>query len=112
MAKKKVVVAKADFGKAVKQKEFDPASMQVETGIKVAIRSQEASGMYDALDKLDIGQSYKMPAEAERMFTNARVAHKRTTKKVFIFRKIDSYNIRCWRVADDTILTRRTKKKK
>ena len=107
MKKKNVTVAKKTTAPS-----FDLTSLKPESGINVSIRSQDAREMYEVLDKLEIGQSYKMPISFTRIFTNARVAHKRTTGKVFILRKLDTYNIRCWRVADDTVLVRRTKKKK
>ena len=90
-------------------KTFDLASLAPEEGINVTPRSEESLLMYKKLDELGVGQSYKMPFDLLRIFTNARTAHKRITKKVFIFRKIDKYNMRTWRLKDDTILTTRRK---
>ena len=99
---------KAVNGKAVVAK-FDLATLAPEAGISVTPRSEESLMMYNKLDELTVGESYKMPFELLRIFTNARTAHKRITKKVFIFRKLDKFNIRTWRLADDTKLTTRRK---
>src|SRR6188768_1591409 len=98
---------------AAKAKQFDMNYLVPETGITITPRSEDTIEMFNKLDALQIGQSYKMPSSLTRVFNNARSTHKRHTKKVFISRKIDNYNIRCWRLADDTILvTRQAKKKK
>jgi hypothetical protein len=98
--------------KAAVKKEFSLLSLEPEVGITITPRSSETSEMYNALDRLEINQSYKMPMDMLRIFTNARVTHKRITNKSFIVRKLDSYNIRCWRVEDGLQSTRRYAVKK
>lgn len=98
-------------------KAFDLDSLVPESDVTLIPRTNEETvKMYEVLDKLAVGQSYRMPMNLIRTFTNAKVTHKRVTKKVFIFRKVDTYNFRCWRLADDTKLSTRrvttTKKKK
>ena len=99
--------------KSTAKEPFDLNSLVAEDNIVLTPKSSETSEMYQKLDTLNIGQSFRMPMELFRIYTNAKVTHKRLTKKVFISRKLDSYNFRCWRLADDTILvTRQIKKKK
>lgn len=94
-------------------KKFDLASLQPETGISISLRSNEQTvEIFNKLNELAVGQSYKMPMELFTQFTNAKVALKRNEKKVIISRKIDKFNFRCWRVADDIKLRTMTKKKK
>jgi hypothetical protein len=97
---------------------FDLSTLEPETGISVTPRSNEfVIELYNKLDQLEVGQSYKMPMDIFRVFVNAKTNLKRVTKKIIITRKIDKYNFRCWRLADETKLSTRrapikTKKKK
>jgi len=98
---------------------FDLSNLEVETGVSITPRSNDkVIELYNKLDQLQVGQSYRLPMELFRLFVNAKTNLKRVTKKVIITRKLDKYNFRCWRLADDTILTTRrasakaTKKKK
>ena len=99
---------------------FDFASLAPETGISITPRSNEqVIELYNKLDQLEVGQSYRLPMELFVTFRNAKVNLTRTTKKVIISRKLDKYNFRCWRLADETKLTTKrapvktaTKKKK
>lgn len=100
------------------EKAFDLSTLEPETGISVTPRSNEfVIELYNKLDQLEVGQSYKMPMDIFRVFVNAKTNLKRVTKKIIITRKIDKYNFRCWRLADETKLSTRrapikTKKKK
>ena len=99
---------------------FDISNLSPETGISVSPRSNDqVIELYNKLNQLEVGQSYKLPMELFRIFVNAKTNLRRVTKKVIITRKLDKYNFRCWRLPDDTKLTTRrasakttTKKKK
>lgn len=98
---------------------FDLSNLTPETGVSVTPRSNEkVIELYNKLDQLEVGQSYRLPIELFTIFVNAKTNLKRVAKKVIISRKLDKYNFRCWRLADDTKLTTRrayaktTKKKK
>jgi hypothetical protein len=91
---------------------FNLTKIKIEDGIPMPIRTQGAKEMFAKLDELKVGQSYRMPKELVNTYTHARNIHKRTTGKVFTMRYLDSYNFRCWRLEDETVLrTQRTKKK-
>jgi len=99
-----------------KQVKFDIASLKPEIGVVVTPRTNELTvEIYEKLRFLEVGQSYKMPISLLTPFTNAKIALKRIEKRIIIFRRLDSFNFRCWRLADDVKLTTRrasTKKKK
>lgn len=94
------------------KKDFDISSLVPESNIIVSPKSGETAKMYDKLNELEVGQSYRMPMDLFRIYTNAKTTHRRMTKKVFISRKLDKYNFRCWRLADNTVLVTRSNKRK
>lgn len=94
---------------------FDIASLRPEENVAITPRTNEQTvEIYAKLRELAVGQSYKMPTSLLVPFQNAKIALKRIEKRIIIFRKIDAFNFRCWRLADGTVLTTRrsTKKKK
>ena len=94
-------------------KKITVADLKIEDGHTVALRSQETLEMYELLDRMGVNQSIKMPKELASTFHNAKNGHKRNGTKVFVYRNIDKYNIRIWRVEDGKVLrTLRNKRKK
>jgi hypothetical protein len=89
---------------AAEQKAFDLKSLVPEDGIVLAPRRQETVEMFDKLNELKVGQSYRMPIDLLRIYHNAKTSHRKLTKKKFIHRKLDSYNFRVWRIEDDAVL--------
>jgi hypothetical protein len=105
-------MAKKQAKKVVK-KSFDISSLQPESGLAVTPRTNEQTvEIYNKLNELAVGQSYKMPIELFVPFTNAKITLKRVANKIIISRKLDKFNFRCWRLADDTRLRTYSKKKK
>lgn len=92
-------------------KTFDISSLKPETGVVISPRSEDTTAIFEKLNELQVGESYKMPRTIQRSFINAKVTLHRTTGKVIIYRNLDKYNFRCWRKPDGTILTTRKKKK-
>ena len=95
-----------------KEKPFNLASLTPETGFAISPRAEGLVEMFDKLDALQVGQSYRMPRTVLKTYASAKSAHKRNTSKVFIYRILDKYYFRCWRVANDTILRTSRKAKK
>jgi len=86
-----------------KQQAVTIKSIKIETGIEVELR-KSISEAYELLDKLQVGQSIKVPSALKRQLLSAKCSIVRRTGKVFITRTIDKYNIRMWRIADGTKL--------
>ncbi len=105
MRKKKATVSKTP--------KFELSQLKPESNITVVGYSEETQLMFDKLNELEVGQSYKMPMDYLRIYNNAKTAHKRINGKIFIMRKLDKYNIRTWRMKEGTILRtpRGTRKK-
>ena len=93
-------------------KQFDLASMKPEKGLHIVPRSEDTIVMFNKLNELEVGDCYTMPKSLMRTFINAKTTLKRMEKKVIIYRNIDKYNFRCWRLEDGKILTTRRKKDK
>ena len=96
------------------RKAFDLSALVPEDNVAITPKSEGTVEMYEKLNELQVGQSFRMPMELYRIYCNAKTTHKRLNKKIFISRKLDKYNFRCWRLADGTVLARprQTQKKK
>lgn len=92
-------------------KTFDIASLKPEDGYDIVPKSEDTLVMFTKLNELKVGQSYTMPRSLLRIFVNAKVTLKRRHNKTFIYRNLDKYNMRCWRVEDGKILRAVTKRK-
>ncbi len=101
------------MAKKAKTTKFNLAALKPEKGIELTpTTTEETLMMYAKLDELAVKESFRLPLTLKKDFDNAKHSHKRITKKIFIFRKLDSFNFRCWRVADGTVLKTSRKSKK
>lgn len=102
MKKTAATVAKLDFSK-----------LKIEDNVPVAPRTANAQAheAFALLAKMSVGQSIRFPREMFRCFVSAKTSLKETGK-VFIFRNIDKYNSRVWRVEDGRVLITPRKKTK
>jgi hypothetical protein len=99
--------------KSIKTKELSLLeSVKIEKGVEVGFRSSGSGEMHDLLAKMEVKDSVKLPKTLFKQFAAAKTSLKRLNKKVFIYRNLDKYSFRIWRLADGTVLTTRRNLKK
>jgi hypothetical protein len=81
----------------------------VETGIPITSYSSITNKHYLVLDCLAVNENIRFPKSELKMFISAKSKFHRSSDKRFIFRTIDKFNCRMWRIADKAVL--RTKRK-
>jgi len=86
-----------------KQSTVKLSDLKIESGIQVETR-KSISEAYELLDRMQVGQSIKVPTVLRRQIISAKCSIVRNTNKVFITRTVDKYNIRLWRIEDGTKL--------
>jgi len=93
-------------------KKFSISDLRPEQGMQISgarPRTAEAEEMIGKLNALKVNESYTMPRIVEKIYASAKTTLQRSSKKVFIYRTLDKYSFRCWRIADGTVL--KTKRK-